>query len=79
MLFSLSYKWVVLSPAGKCSPLHLLLHVGHEVAAELDCAGLKILCKHGPNTEHQNMDNKTPLVIAVEDRNKTALDVLVRN
>ncbi|XP_052272329.1 poly [ADP-ribose] polymerase tankyrase-like isoform X2 [Dreissena polymorpha] len=62
---------------GKCSPLHLLLHVGHEVAAELDCAGLKILCKHGPNTEHQNMDNKTPLVIAVEDRNKTALDVLI--
>lgn len=64
---------------GKCSVLHMLIYVGHEVVAGLISAGLELVCKHKPDTEHRNLANQTPLALAVESKAEHALSVLVSN
>ncbi|XP_052767208.1 poly [ADP-ribose] polymerase tankyrase-like isoform X2 [Mya arenaria] len=63
---------------GKCSALHMLLHVGHEVLEGLECAGLQLLCEHSPKTECRNLHNKTPIIDAVEDKNVKAVHLLIK-
>ncbi|KAL4238217.1 hypothetical protein ACF0H5_002929 [Mactra antiquata] len=62
---------------GKCSALHLLLHVGHEVVEGLNNEGLQLICKYKPNTEHRNLNNQTALALAVEAKAETALTLLL--
>lgn len=71
------YIWYCVYVSGKCSALHMLVKVGHEVLEGMACAGLELLCRYKPYTEHKNSAGKTPLIMAVEDQSKRALDLLV--
>jgi len=62
---------------GKCSAVHMLVKVGHEVLEGMACAGLELLCRYKPKTEYKNAAGKTPLVMAVEDKSIKALKLLV--
>ncbi|XP_045173685.2 poly [ADP-ribose] polymerase tankyrase-like [Mercenaria mercenaria] len=63
---------------GKSSALHMLLHVGHEVVEGLNCAGLELVCRYKPNTEHRNLANQTALALAVESKSQQALGILIK-
>lgn len=69
--------WIVIGFTGKCSVLHMLIYVGHEVVVGTISAGLELVCKHKPDTEHRNLVNQTPLALAVESKAEHALSVLV--
>jgi hypothetical protein len=55
----------------------MLLRVGHEVVEDLNCAGLELVCRYKPNTEHRNLVDQTALALAVEGKFEGALAILV--
>ena len=62
---------------GKCSVLHLLLHVGHEILEDLNGMALDLVLSNDPDLEHRNMEKKTALIIAVESHSEKSVEKLV--